>query len=87
MGKILNKIAYSFFPQRLLDLLGPPEFPALFQACAYTANAISFVLTNQKTYYNRKHQTLFLNIGDWAMLRLYKSYFIPSSLGVIKRFI
>lgn len=84
-GKTPNKVAYNFFPQKLLDLFSPPKLPTTFQACANAANAISFTLANQKAHYNRKHQPLFLKVGNWAMLNLHKSYSILSSLGVIKK--
>lgn len=78
-------MAYGFSPHRPLDLLSLPGLPAAFQARADAADAISFALANQKAHYNRKHQSLFLKVGDWAMLRLHKGYFIPSSLGVTKK--
>lgn len=84
-GKTPNEVAYGFSPRRPLDLLSPPGLPAAFQARADAADAISFALANQKAHYNRKHQPLFLKIGDWAMLRLHKGYSIPSSLGDIKK--
>lgn len=84
-GKTPNEMAYGFSPRKPLDLLSLPGLPAAFQAGADAANAISFVLANQKAHYDRKHQPLFLKIGDWAMLRLHKGYSIPSSLGVIKK--
>ena len=35
--------------------------------------------------YNRKHQTLFIKVGEWAMLRLHKRYSIPATTGVTKK--
>lgn len=84
-GKTRNEVAYGFSSRRPLDLLSPPGLPAAFQARADVVNAISFILTNQKAHYNRKHQPLFLQVGDWAMLKLHKGYSIPFSLGVIKK--
>lgn len=54
---------------------------------AYTnmANAISFALFNQKEYYNRKHQSLFMNVEDWAILKLHKGYFISFFVSVTKK--
>ena len=60
---------------------------ALPNTCvAYTnaANTILFAFFNQKKYYKRKYQPLFLKIRDWAMLRFYKGYSIPS-LGEVAR--
>ena len=84
-GKTPNEIAYGFSPRRSLDLLSLPGLPATFQARADAADAISFALANQKAHYDRKHQPLFLKVGDWAMLRLYKGYSILSSLEVTKK--
>lgn len=54
-GKTFNKIAYGFSPRRPLDLLSFSRLLAAFQAYADAADAISFALTNQKAYYDRKH--------------------------------
>lgn len=80
-------MAYGFSPYRSLNLLSPPRFPAVFQACADATDAIFFALTNQKVYYNKKHQSLFLKVGDWAILRLYKGHPILSLLRVTKKLI
>lgn len=85
INKIPNKIAYGFFLQRPLDLPRLSKLLIAFQTCADTANAISFTLANQKAHHNKKHQILFLKIEDQATLRLHKSYFILSSLGVMKK--
>ena len=87
MDKTPNKVAYGFSPWRPLDLLSPLGLSAAFQARADAADAISFALTNQKVHYDRKYQPLFLKFGDWTMLRLHKSYSIPSLLRVIKKLI
>ena len=84
-GKTSNKIAYGFSSCRLLDLLSDLLLPNIFQTCTDTVDAISFALANQKAHYDRKHQTLFIKVGDWAMLKLYKGYSIPSSAGVTKK--
>lgn len=78
-------MAYNFSLCRPLDLLSLPGLLALFQARDDVADAISFALTNQKAYYDRKHQPLFLKVGNWVILRLYKGYSIPSSFGVTKK--
>ena len=84
-GKTPNEIAYGFSLRRPLDLLSDPLLPNTFQARADTADAISFALANQKTNYDRKHQPLFMKVGDWAMLKLHKEYSIPSSASVTKK--
>lgn len=85
IGKILNEIAYGFFPHRPLDLLSDLIFPNTFQVRLDTTNTISFALTNQKAYYNQKHQPLFIKVCDWAMLKLHKGYSILSSASITKK--
>lgn len=53
--------------------------------CTDAADAISFALANQKAHYNRKHQPMFMKVGDWAMLRLHKGYSILTSAGITKK--
>ena len=84
-GKTPNKIAYGFSSRRPLDLLSNLLLLNIFQTRMDTADAISFALANQKAHYDRKHQTLFMKVEDWAMLKLYKGYSIPSSAGVTKK--
>ena len=84
-GKTPNKIAYGFSSRRSLDLFSNPLLPNRFQTHTDMTNAISFAFANQKAHYDRKHQPLFMKVGDWAMLRLYKDYSIPSSVGVTKK--
>ena len=83
--KTPNKIAYGFSPCRPLDLLSNLLLPNTFQVRTNATDAISFALANQKAHYNRKHQLLFMKIGDHAMLRLHKGYSIPSSTSVTKK--
>lgn len=59
--------------------------PDTYVARTGAADAISFAFANQKAHYNRKHQPLFMKVGDWAMLRLHKGYSIPSSVRVTKK--
>ncbi len=84
-GKTPNEIAYGFSPRRLLDSTLAMEMRNAYVAHTNAANAILFALFNQKEYYNRKHQPLFMKVGNWAMLRLHKSYSILSLAGVTKK--
>lgn len=59
--------------------------PDAYVDCTAAADTILFALANQKEHYNRSHQPLFMKVGVWAMLKLYKSYSIPSSIGVTKK--
>lgn len=84
-SKTPNEIAYKFSPQQPLDLLAVPPIFETYVARTNTADAISFVLANQKAHYNRNHQPIFMKVRDWAMLCLYKGYFNLSSMEVTKK--
>lgn len=84
-GKTPNEIAYGFSPWRPLDLPAFSPIPDTYVARTDAADAISFALANQKAHYDRKHQPMFMKVGDWAMLRLHKGYSIPFSAGVTKK--
>lgn len=85
MGKIFNGIVYIFSPKRSLDLLFALPLPDIYVAWTNIADAISFVLENQKAHYKQKHKFFFIKVGDWAMLRLHKSYSIISYIKVTKK--
>lgn len=85
LGKTPNKVAYGFSLRRFLDLCLTIPQPNTYVARTKAINAIFFALTNQKKYYNRSHQLLFMKVRDWAMLKLYKSYSISSFVGVTKK--
>lgn len=84
-GKIPNKIAYRFLPKTPLDSISFSSLPDTFVAWADVADAISFALANRKAHYNRKHQSQFMKVRNWAMLKLHKGYLIPSSIEVTKK--
>lgn len=63
-SKTSNKVAYNFSPRHLLDLLAALPTPDALVVCANTSEAISFALLNQKVIYNRKHQALFMKVGE-----------------------
>ncbi len=84
-GKTPNEIAYDVSPRRPLELCLAVASPNTYVARAEASDAISFALTNQIEHYNRHHQSLFMKIGEWAMLKIYKGYLIPSSIGVTKK--
>lgn len=85
MGKTLNKVAYGFSLKRPLDLYSTVSQPDIYVACTKAIDVISFALTNQKNHYDRTHQSLFIKVRDWAMLKLHKSYSIPSSVSITKK--
>lgn len=87
MGKTSNEIAYGFSSRRPLDLYSTITQPDTYMACTEAADVISFALANNKEHYNRSHQLLFMKVGDWAILKLYKSYFISSFIGITKKLI
>lgn len=82
--KTPNEIAYDFSP-RLLDLILAMAVSNTCVACINTANGILFTLFNQKKHYNRKHKLVFIKVGNWAILRFYKDYSIPSLARVTKK--
>ena len=84
-GKTPNKLAYGFSPWRPLDLLAALPTPDALSARADATEAISFALLNQKLAYDRRHQPLFMKVGEWALLRLHKGYSIPATAGVTKK--
>lgn len=49
------------------------------------ADVILFAQLNQKIHYDRLHQSMYLKVEEWALLRLHKSYSIPSTIEVIKK--
>ena len=85
-GRIPNEVAYGFTPNRPLDLLNklPPEVDHI-RARVTAKDAIDFAQMSNKFHYDRKHQPMYLKVGDWALLRLHKGYKIPSTLGVTKK--
>ncbi len=78
-------MAYGFSSRRPLDLLTALPTPNALAAYTDAAEAMSFALLNQKVTYDRKHQPLFMKVGEWAMLRLHKGYSIPATAGVTKK--
>lgn len=68
-----------------MDPLLAVTIPNTDVARTNAADVISFALFNQKEQYDKKHQPLFLKVGDWAILKLHKGYSISSSVGVTKK--
>lgn len=85
IGKIPNKITYRFFPWRLLNLLAFFPISNIYITCINATDTILFGLANQKAHYNRKHQLMFITVGNWAKFCLYKDYSIPSSIKITKK--
>lgn len=86
-GKTPNKVTYRFSSKRLLNLLLATTLFNTYIAHTIVADAISFILTNQKAHYNRKFQSLFMKVWDQAMLRPYEGYLIFFSIRVIRKLI
>ena len=80
-----NEIAFGFTPNRPLDLLSNNQKIDHFLARISAKEAIDLAQVSNKFHYDRKHQPMFLRVGDWALLRLHKGYKIPSTLGVTKK--
>lgn len=71
-GKIPNEVAYGFSPHRPLNFLSSLIVLDTYSSCIEAADTILFVLANQKAHYDQKHQSLFMKVRDWAMLKLHK---------------
>ena len=84
-GKTPNELAYNFSPRLPLDLLAALPTPDALSARADATGAISLALLNQKLAYNRRHQPLFMKVGEWALLRLHKGYSILATARVTKK--
>ena len=80
-----NAVIYGFQPNRPLDLLMPAMEADKSMARVTARDAISFAQMNNKRHYDRRHQPMFLKTGEWALVRLYRGYEIPSTLGVTKK--
>ena len=81
-GNTPNEVAYGFQPNTALDLLSKqaPVDIGVDRAGARIAaeDAISFAQMNFKFHYDRKHQPMFMKVGDYALIRLHKGYSIPA---------
>lgn len=85
--KTSNKIAYNFIPRWFLNLFLALSTHNTLIVQIDAFKTILFALFNQKLAYNYKQQLLFIKVVEQTMLYLYKSYFIPSIAGVIKKLI
>ena len=84
-GKTPNEIAYGFTPRCFFNLLLALPSPAIATVKIEAADAISFGMANQKTYYDWEHQPLFMKKSEWAILCLHSRYSIPATLGITKK--
>lgn len=85
--KTPNEVSYGFTPNRPLDLANAStdEQDQHFIARKEARDALAFANMNYKRHYDRKHQPLFLKVGEYALLKLHKGYSIPSTIGVTKK--
>lgn len=84
-GKTPNKMAYGFSPRRSLDLLAALPTTDALAACTDATEAVFFALLNQKVTNDRKHQPLFMKIGEYTIFWLHKGYSIPAIAGVTQK--
>ena len=84
-GLTPNEVAYGFTPNNPLDLLSASPMMNHFLARTTASDAIAFAQMSNKFHYDRKHQPMFLKVGDWALLKLHKGYSIPATLGITKK--
>ena len=83
-----NKVAYGFTPNTSLDLLQTTtsaDKTGILTARATAKDAINFTNVNYKHHYDRRHQPMFMKVGDQALLRLHKGYSIPSTANVTNK--
>ena len=74
-GKSPNKVVYSFKFYSIVDLVSPLKVLGL---AIYTRievyNAVAFANIFIKTFYDRKYHSIYLRVGDYAYIKLYKGY-------------
>lgn len=80
-GKTPNEVAYGFTPNFSVNLSqDAPEFSFPI-ARIEAAEAIEVGQLASKKSYDRKHQSMFLKVGDYALLRLHKGYKLPAMIN------
>lgn len=84
-GNIPNEVAYGFTPNRPLDLLKLPPNVDHVKARVTAKDAIDFAQMTDKFHYDCRHQPMFLKVGNWALLRLYRGYKIPATMKITKK--
>lgn len=67
---------YQFLSGKPWDLFSILPLPNIYLAWTNRADNIFFAFANQNAHYNKKHQFFLMKVGDWAMLRLHKGYFM-----------
>lgn len=78
-------MTYDFSPRYLLDFLVIVSTLDVLVTRSDATKTILFTLLNYKVVNNCHHQSLFMNIGKWALLQLHKKYSIPATIEVIKK--
>lgn len=77
-GKTPNEVVCGFSINQPTDLLAAtPDISTT--ARIDVIDAISMAQMSMKHHYDRRHQALFLSVGDFALLRLHRGYSIPSA--------
>jgi len=78
IGKILNEVVLGFLPKLSLDLLNTyPEIDSI-NTRTEAKDVINFTNIGYKRHYDRNYTPIFIRVGDYVVLRLYKGYNIPS---------
>lgn len=83
--KTLNKVAFSFTPNRLLDLLASSIKVNHKIAQVEVKSVISFAQVNFKHHYDHSYQPMNLKINNFALLCLHKRYSISLTLAITKK--
>jgi hypothetical protein len=79
IGLAPNEVYYSFTPNFAIDLNNTALEIDQPKARIQATNTIDYTNISMKHYYNRKHTPMFLKVGEYALIRLYKGYHILST--------
>ena len=83
--KTFNEIAYDFSSNMSLDLLKDIVVSNMIIFRIEVKNAIDWANVSYKRHYDRRHSSLFLKVGEWALLKLHHGYSLPSILRMTKK--
>lgn len=83
--KTPNKVILGFISNQSLNLLAEKNAINMAVVRTNTKDIILFAQMNFKHHYDQVYQPINLKIGNFAVLRLHKKYFIPSAVNIIKK--
>ena len=87
IDKSTNDIIYDFTFDQSLNLINlNASIINQHIVRAKVVDVIFFVIMSQKRHYDRRHQSTFLVVDEWALLRLHKKYNISIIVDIIKKY-